>query len=47
MVRGYLIAVAIDETGCPISFNWLAGGAYVRLASGHLANLPPWAFGQG
>jgi len=39
MVNGYMVAVAIDETGCPISFNWLIGGAYVKFASGHQANL--------
>ena len=39
--RGYLIAVAVDgDTGCPIEFNHLIGDAYVKLASGHQANLP-------
>jgi hypothetical protein len=37
---GYLVAVAIDEgTGFPISFNFLIGDEYVKLASGHEANL--------
>jgi hypothetical protein len=37
---GYLIAVAVDQlTGCPIEFNHLIGDAYVKLASGHAANL--------
>ncbi len=36
---GYLVAVAIDEKGCPIDFNYLIGDAYVKLSSGHAANL--------
>jgi subtilisin-like proprotein convertase family protein len=37
---GYLIAIASDLlTGCPINFNYLIGEAYVKLASGHAANL--------
>jgi len=37
---GYLVAVAIDEdTGFPISFNFLIGDEYVKLDSGHQANL--------
>ncbi|NDD64360.1 MAG: hypothetical protein EBZ36_10325, partial [Acidobacteria bacterium] len=39
LVSGYMVAVAIDNTGCPISFNWLIGGAYVKFGSGHQANL--------
>ena len=39
-VRGYLVAVATDESGCPISFNWLIGETWVKFASGHQANLP-------
>ena len=39
-VRGYLVAVATDESGCPISFNWLIGDGLVKFASGHQANLP-------
>ncbi|MGH9837464.1 MAG: hypothetical protein ACREEM_01625, partial [Blastocatellia bacterium] len=39
-VTGYLIAVAVDAaTGCPINFNALIGDAYVKLDSGHAANL--------
>jgi uncharacterized repeat protein (TIGR01451 family) len=39
-VTGYLIAVATDEaTGCPVNFNFLLGDEYVRLSSGHAANL--------
>jgi uncharacterized repeat protein (TIGR01451 family) len=37
---GYLVAVAVDQvTGCPIEFNHLIGDAYVKLQSGHAANL--------
>lgn len=39
-ITGYVIAVAVDlKTGCPISFNFLRGSAFVRLASGHAAKL--------
>ncbi len=37
---GYLIAVAQDRTGCPINFNYLIGDEFVKLSSGHAANLP-------
>ncbi len=43
-VTGYLIAVAVDENGCPINFNSLIGGAYVKLESGHAANLTAEGF---
>lgn len=37
---GYLVAVAVDgNTGCPVSFNFLIGDEYVKLATGHAANL--------
>jgi uncharacterized repeat protein (TIGR01451 family) len=32
---GYVVAVATNDQGCPISFNHLIGQADVRLASGH------------
>ena len=38
-VNGFVVAVAVDERGCPRSFNFLAGEAYVKFASGHAANL--------
>lgn len=39
-VTGFLIVVAVDDlTGCPINFNFLIGDEYIRLASGHAANL--------
>lgn len=39
-VRGYLLAVAIDERGCPVSFNYLMGEASVKFESGRRAMLP-------
>jgi uncharacterized repeat protein (TIGR01451 family) len=39
-VSGYLVAVAVDSNGCPTEFNSLIGDEYVKLASGHRANLP-------
>ncbi len=44
-MNGYLIVIAVDErTGCPINFNHLIGDEYVKLSSGHAANLPAEAF---
>lgn len=36
---GYLVAVAVDRSGCPVNFNYLIGDEYVKLGSGHAANL--------
>ncbi|MEP7339088.1 MAG: hypothetical protein ABI977_15235 [Acidobacteriota bacterium] len=42
---GYIVAVASDSvTGCPINFNFLIGDEYVKLTSGHAANLGAEAF---
>src|SRR5262249_39674655 len=42
---GYIVAVATNPvTGCPVSFNFLVGDEYVKLASGHAANLGAEAF---
>jgi len=41
---GYLMAVAVDENGCPINFNALVGDEYVKFASGHAANLAAQSF---
>ncbi|MBI1761244.1 MAG: DUF11 domain-containing protein, partial [Acidobacteria bacterium] len=41
---GYLVAVAVDRTGCPINFNYLIGDEYVKLTTGHAANLGAEAF---
>jgi len=39
-VTGYAIAMAVDSTiGCPVSFNHLIGSEFVKLDSGHAANL--------
>jgi len=40
LVTGYLIAVAVDENGCPRFFNHLIGSVMVKFESGHAANLP-------
>ena len=42
-VRGYLLAVVTNFTGCPENFNYLAGEAYVKLGTGQTANLPATA----
>ncbi|HMV85533.1 MAG TPA: hypothetical protein PLD20_08045 [Blastocatellia bacterium] len=36
---GYVVAVAVDGRGCPTNFNYLIGDEYVKLQSGHAANL--------
>ncbi len=36
---GFLIAVATNDIGCPVSFNTLMGDEYVRFSSGHSSNL--------
>jgi hypothetical protein len=41
---GYLVAVAKNKDGCPINFNYLIGDEYVKLSSGHAANLGAEAF---
>lgn len=38
-VTGYILAVAVDQQGCPVNFNYLIGEEYVKFASGHAANL--------
>ncbi|MFN0108264.1 MAG: choice-of-anchor V domain-containing protein [Blastocatellia bacterium] len=44
-LTGYLLAMACDQTtGCPVSFNHLLGDEYVKLASGHAANLKAESF---
>lgn len=40
-VTGYIMAVATaQETGVPISFNYLLGSEYVKLPTGHAVKLP-------
>ena len=36
---GYIVAVAVNQNGCPINFNYLIGDSFIKLASGHTANL--------
>jgi hypothetical protein len=36
---GYIVAVAVDNRGCPVNFNNLIGDAYVKFPTGHSANL--------
>jgi len=43
-VAGYLIALTVDNNGCPYAHNFLIGDEYVKLASGHAANLGAVAF---
>lgn len=43
-LRGYLVAVAVDDAGCPLLFNHLIGDEVIKLASGHQANLGAEAF---
>ncbi len=39
-ITGYLIAVATEvRLGCPITFNYLIGDAFIKLPTGHAANL--------
>jgi streptogramin lyase len=42
--KGYVVAVATDFSGCPRDFNYLIGDEYVKLSSGHAANLGAEAF---
>ena len=37
--RGYIVAVSTFPNGVPMPFNYLIGDEYVKLASGHSANL--------
>ncbi len=41
---GYLVAIAVDDRGCPTFFNYLIGDEYVKFTSGHAANLAAEAF---
>jgi uncharacterized repeat protein (TIGR01451 family) len=36
---GYIVVVAVDSQGCPTANNNLIGDEYVKIASGHAANL--------
>jgi hypothetical protein len=41
---GYLVVVAVNSQGCPVSFNNLIGDAYVKFQSGHAVNYGAEAF---
>ena len=44
-ITGYLLVVAVNgTTGLPVQFNYLAGDYYLKLLSGHSANLGAEAF---
>ena len=44
-VSGYIVAVAVSGVnGCPIAHNFLIGDEYVKLSTGHSANLGAEAF---
>jgi hypothetical protein len=43
-VMGFIVAIATDNDGVPINFNYLIGDEHVKLASGHAANLGAEAF---
>lgn len=43
-VRGYIVGVSVNNSGCPVSNNWLIGDEYVKFATGHAANLGAEAF---
>jgi len=38
-ITGYVVAVATDEAGRPIKFNYLIGDEYVKMFTGHFASL--------
>ncbi|MFN0123114.1 MAG: hypothetical protein ACKV2V_21650 [Blastocatellia bacterium] len=38
-VRGFIVALAVHSDGRPRDFNFLIGDEYLKLASGHIANL--------
>lgn len=45
-VSGYIVAIATDLDGLPLLHNWLIGDEYVKLSSGHAANLGAVAFAK-
>lgn len=36
---GYLMALAVDSQGCPVAHNFLIGNVFIKMESGHQANL--------
>ncbi|NOT61261.1 MAG: hypothetical protein HOP19_13670, partial [Acidobacteria bacterium] len=45
-ITGYLVAIATNAQGCPVTFNHLIGDEYVKFSSGHTANLGAEAFAK-
>lgn len=45
--KGYIVAVAVDDVGCPRNFNFLIGDEYIKLASGHHTSLGAEAIAAG
>ncbi len=43
-VTGYALAVAVNDDGAPISYNYLIGATRVKFKSGHLSSLRAEAF---
>jgi len=42
--RGYIVAIATNPNGIPVSYNYLIGDEYVKMASGHAGNIGAEAF---
>ena len=38
-IKGYIMVIATNDKGCPISFNYLLGSEFVKFDTGHAANL--------
>ena len=45
-VTGYLVAIAVNDEGLPINFNYLVGDEYVKFSTGHAANLGAVAYSK-
>lgn len=43
-ITGYLIALAVDQQGCPVKHNFLLGDLYVKFPTGHVGNLAAVSF---
>ena len=43
-ITGYLIALAVNQLGCPVRHNFLMGDAYVKFPTGHAGNLGAESF---
>lgn len=39
LIKGYVVAIATNDKGCPLSFNYLVGSEFVKFESGHAASL--------